>query len=162
MAWRNFYPTVSADSDDGLALARGPDESMFRHPLQAELHEIKIYSRYRNDGEILTSSAEGIENVYSASQDGLMFYVPPFFVKDTRSREIFQTPFQTVYGSTDDPFNVPLSFGVGGHYLNLENFTKELVKKQWAPPVRIVGKYDRHRLRLAKLQLFLVLNRQCA
>jgi len=34
------------------------------------------------------------------------------------------------YSPTDDPFNVPLSFGVGGHYLNLENFVKEFVEDQ--------------------------------
>ena len=121
----NFYPNIN----DGSVI--DPDVFHFNHPLQAEVHELKIYDRYRNDGEILTSSVDGIENLYSASIDGLMFYVPPFFMKDTKTRDIFQTPFQTVRGSTDDPFNVPLSFGVGGHYLNLENFTKELVKKQW-------------------------------
>jgi len=125
---KDFYPTVDRESNDAPP---NPEIYSFDHPLQAELHELKIYSRYRNDGEILTSSVEGIENLYTASLDGLEFYVPPFFVKDTRLRDIFQTPFQTVRGSTDDPFNVPLSFGVGGHYLNLENFTKELVKNEW-------------------------------
>jgi len=122
----NFYPTVSADSDD--VLEPSLSTSCFSHPLQAEVHELKIYGRYRDDGEILSSSVDGIENLASASLDGLMFYLPPFFMKDTATRNIFQTPFQTVRGSTDDPFNVPLSFGVGGHYLNLENFTKELVE----------------------------------
>ena len=122
---RNFYPNIN----DGSVV--DPDVFHFRHPLQAEVHELKIYSRYRNDGEILTASMEGIENLYSASLDGLEFYLPPFFMKDTNTRDILQTPFQTVRGSTDDPFNVPLSFGVGGHYLNLENFTKELVQGQF-------------------------------
>ena len=121
----NFYPNIG----DGSVV--DPSVFYFRHPLQAEVHELKIYSRYRNDGEILTSSMEGIENLYSASLDGLEFYLPPFFMKDTRTRDILQTPFQTVRGSTDDPFNVPLSFGVGGHYLNLENFTKELIHEQF-------------------------------
>ena len=125
---KDFYPTVDRESVDAPT---NPTTYYFRHPLQAELHELKIYSRYRNDGEILTASISGIENLYTASLDGLEFYVPPFFMKDTKLRDIFQTPFQAVRGSTDDPFNVPLSFGVGGHYLNLENFTKELVKKEW-------------------------------
>ena len=122
---RDFYPNINDGS------VKDPNVFHFRHPLQAEVHELKIYSRYRNDGEILTASMDGIENIHSASLDSLEFYLPPFFMKDTQTRDIFQTPFQTVRGSTDDPFNVPLSFGVGGHYLNLENFTKELIEKQW-------------------------------
>ena len=98
------------------------DDWSFRHPLNAEVHELKIYNRYRLDNEIMTSSMSGIENLKEEVNNGLLFYVPPFFVKNTRTRQIFQTPFQTAGGSTDDPFNVPLSFGVGGHYLNLENF----------------------------------------
>ena len=125
----NFYPTVSADSDD--VLEPSLSSRCFRHPLNAEVHELKIYGRYRNDGEILTASMHGIEDLATETfmpSGSLMFYLPPFFMKDTATRNIFQTPFQSVRGSTDDPFNVPLSFGVGGHYLNLENFTKELVK----------------------------------
>jgi hypothetical protein len=124
----NFYPTVSADSDD--VLEPSLSTSCFSHPLQAEVHELKIYGRYRDDGEILSASVDGIEDLATETfmpSGSLMFYLPPFFMKDTATRDIFQTPFQTVRGSTDDPFNVPLSFGVGGHYLNLENFTKELV-----------------------------------
>jgi len=133
---KDFYPTIDKDSVDAPT---EPTIYNFSHPLQAEVHELKIYSRYRDDGEILTSSVDGIENLYTASLNGLEFYVPPFFMKDTKTRDIFQTPFQTVRGSTDDPFNVPLSFGVGGHYLNLENFTKELVQKQWPRLFRLTG-----------------------
>jgi hypothetical protein len=38
---------------------------------------------------------------------------------------ILQTPFFEINGSTDDPFNVAMSFGVNGHYINLENFVKD-------------------------------------
>ena len=125
---QSFYPGVDKDSATGLDL-QDPDDYRFNHPLQAEVHELKIYDKYRTDAEIVTGSKYGVENILSESN--LQFYVPPFFVKDTNQRTIFQTPFQTAYGSTDDPFNVPLSFGVGGHYLNLENFTKEFVQGAW-------------------------------
>ena len=36
-----------------------------------------------------------------------------------------QTPFFEIDGTTDDPFNVAMAFGVNGHYINLENFTKD-------------------------------------
>ena len=121
----DYYPTVDKDSNDAPP---DPNYWDFSHPLNAEVHELKIYSRYRWNGEVHTASQFGIENLQAEIEDKLEFYVPPFFVKDTNFREIFQTPFQTAMGSTDDPFNVPLSFGVGGHYLNLENFTKEFVK----------------------------------
>lgn len=133
---KNFYPSIGRQSVDAPP---DPEIFSFDHPLQAEVHELKIYSRYRDDGEILTASMDGIENLHSASADGLMFYVPPFFMKDTNTRDIFQTPFQKTRGSTDDPFNVPLSFGVGGHYLNLENFTKELIEKQWPRLYALTG-----------------------
>tara|TARA_A100001011_G_scaffold399016_1_gene505786 strand:- start:11981 stop:14461 length:2481 start_codon:yes stop_codon:yes gene_type:complete len=124
---QNFYPGI--DKDSLIPENQDPDDYRFNHPLQAEVHELKIYDKYRTDAEIITGSAYGVENILSESN--LQFYVPPFFVKNTNQREIFQTPFQTAYGSTDDPFNVPLSFGVGGHYLNLENFTKEFVNGVW-------------------------------
>jgi hypothetical protein len=123
----NFFPGIAEDSTS--LLNQDPDDYRFNHPLNAEVHELKIYSKYRTLSEIVTGSKWGMENILSESN--LLFYVPPFFVKATRSRELFQTPFQTVHGSTDDPFSVPLSFGVGGHYLNLENFTREFVEDQW-------------------------------
>ena len=42
-------------------------------------------------------------------------------------------------GSTNDPFNVPLSFGVGGHYLNLENFVKEFVRGTFPRLMNLTG-----------------------
>ena len=97
------------------------------NPLNAELHEIKIYDRYRSTGLIYSSSKTGA----SLDDPGLLFYVPPFFTKDSRNRLILQTPFFDTTGSTEDPFNVALSFGVGGMCVNLENFTKDLVTKQF-------------------------------
>ena len=64
-------------------------------------------------------------------ESDLLFYVPPFFTQESRTREVLQTPFQSIRTKTDDPFNVALSFGVGGHLLNLENFCRELVKGEY-------------------------------
>jgi hypothetical protein len=133
-----FFNTAVAQSD-GIydyygAAGSGvpdPDDFSFTHPLNAEVHELKIYNRYRNDLEIQDAMNNGVQSLSKEKSGGLLFYLPPFFVKDTNTRDILQTPFQTSRGSTDDPFNVPLSFGVGGHYLNLENFTKEFVEGVW-------------------------------
>ena len=104
-----------------------PPVYSLRHPLNAELHDLKIYDSYRNTDQIFSSSIEGPESL----EPDLLFYVPPFFVKESRERDILQTPFQAMRSKTDDPFNVALSFGVGGHLLNLENFTRELVKGEY-------------------------------
>ena len=127
----NFYPSISAGGIDP------PQDYAFQHPLNAEIHELKIYNAYRNDDDILSASLYGVENV--KTEPHLLFYVPPFFVKDTNTREIFQTPFQTAVGSTNDPFNVALSFGVGGHYLNLENFVKEFVRGSFPRLLNLSG-----------------------
>lgn len=125
----NYYaPTFTHDSPGPIT---EPDDFSFAHPLNAEVHELKIYSKYRNDEEILNSMKFGVTSIASEITSGLMFYVPPFFIKDTNIRNILQTPFQAKRGSTDDPFNVPLSFGVGGHYLNLENFVKDFAGKKF-------------------------------
>ena len=128
-----FNPSVSKtdgimDYYNGAATIPEPDDFSFDHPLNAEVHELKIYNSYRTDAEITAAVSGGFDSLASEKSKGLLFYVPPFFVKDTNTRDVLQTPFQTARGSTDDPFNVPLSFGVGGHYLNLENFTKEFVE----------------------------------
>ena len=140
-----FNPTVSVT--DGLPnyykpLTSGigePDDFSFEHPLNAEVHDLKIYNRYRTDADIQAAMTGGFENLSVEKANGLLFYVPPYFVKETNTRDILQTPFQTKRGSTDDPFNVPLSFGIGGHYLNLENFVKEFVSSSFPRLYRLSG-----------------------
>ena len=104
-----------------------------RHPLNAEIHDVKIYNKCRTDSQIISGSSVGPSALTSSKQlpSDLLFYVPPFFVRETRYRNILQTPFYQFSGSSDDPFNVPLSFGVGGLSVNLENFTREFVSKQY-------------------------------
>ncbi len=98
----------------------------FTHALNAEVHDLKIFSKYRFDHEITATSEKG-----SSLTSDLMFYVPPFFIKDSRQRNVLQTPFFDARGSTEDPFNVALSFGVNGMCVNLENFTKDFVTNQF-------------------------------
>lgn len=105
-----------------------PTSYGFNHPLNAELHDLAIRRRYLTDVDIRSSSSVGpvcIDNTFA-------FYVPPFFVEQSPYRAsvngrggILVSPFQEVDASTTAPFNVSLSFGVGGHYINLENFVKD-------------------------------------
>jgi hypothetical protein len=133
-----FNPAAVADegvtpfgsiNDSGLS---DPQDAVFDHPLNAEIHDLKIFNTYRNDEQISQTSTRGYQFVTSSvsmtgSQD-LIFYVPPFFVKDVPTRQVLQTPFQSTLTTTDDPFNVSLSFGVAGHDINLENFMTEFVR----------------------------------
>jgi len=129
-----FNPNITSD----------PNNYHFEHPLNAEVHDLKIFDNYRNDAQLLSTSREGFKlNPYfrsagvtgsqpslsgTAADEGLLFYVPPFFTKESPNRWINQTPFHYASGTTEDPFNVALSFGVAGHELNLENFSREFVR----------------------------------
>ena len=96
----------------------------FTNPLNAEIHELRVWKEYRSVENIVSGSKSSLTEL----SDSLIFYVPPWFTKETRKRDVLQTPFQSSRQKTDDPFNVALSFGVGGRELNLPNFTRELVQ----------------------------------
>jgi hypothetical protein len=115
-------------SDDSFA----PDIWAFTHPLNAEVHELKIYDKYLSNAEINALHKDG-----PTSLDNLLFYVPPFFTAESPFRRynvplgmggVLLTPFFEGDGTTTEPFNIGLSYGVGGHYINLENFTKDFAK----------------------------------
>lgn len=97
------------------------------HPLNAEIHDIRIYEGHRTLGQISQDLTAGPEALTS----DLLFYLPVLFVKETREREVLQTPFKSVRTTTDDPFNVAMSFGVGGRLINLPNFTREFVRGEY-------------------------------
>lgn len=104
-----------------------PPRYSLTHPLNAEVHELKMFRRHLADVEVLALTGAGPQSL-----DDLAFYVPPFFTRESPTRRavgvrggVMQTPFFTVDGTTDDPFNVAMAFGVGGHDVNLENFTRD-------------------------------------
>lgn len=111
-----------------------PTNYDFSFPLNAELHDISIRSKYLTNQDIQVSSSHGPASL----DDTFMFYAPPFFTKESPIRRtvngsggVLQTPFFAVDGTTDDPFNVALSFGVGGFYVNLENFTRDFANDSY-------------------------------
>lgn len=116
----------------------GPQHFAFRHPLKAEVHDLVIHRKYLSNSEIYSASLAGI----GVPSKQVAFYSPPFFVEETAVRTtsvaassdpakagdrggILQTPFFAIDGTTDDPFNVAMAFGVAGHYINLENYVKD-------------------------------------
>lgn len=116
---------------NGVAGINEPNPAGYRldHPLNAQLHDVAIKRFYMSDFDIEQSSSVGPKSI---DTDEIALYLPPFFVEESPFRQfvgdvggILQTPFFEVDGTTDDPFNVALSFGVGGHYINVENFVRD-------------------------------------
>ena len=119
-----FFNSNAAENEGVMLfnenLTQDPVEYSFTHPLNAELHDIKIYNEYRSLKAIKANAANG-----STLESSLKFYLPPFFVKETKARNVLQTPFMSTRGTTNDPFNVALSFGLGALSINLENYTRD-------------------------------------
>ena len=133
-AMSRFFTTAISTREGLMELypdtsIRYPTTYSFTHPLNAELSELKIYNKYLIDSEVSALRTNGPQ-----SFENLVFYVPPFFTQESPTRQlvgndggIFVTPFQTRTGTTETPFSAELAFEVGGHYINLENFTREMV-----------------------------------
>ena len=97
---------------------------VFDAPLNAELQEIRIFSKYRSDEDIKHTSENGF---YGFKDKDLLFYLPPYFVPGTADRRMLFTVSQTHFSSSYTPFNLNTSFGQGGRMLNLENYTYDFV-----------------------------------
>jgi len=129
-----FFAQDSATRDGILQLNTttdvfAPSTSSFTHPLNAEIHDIKLYDKYLTLDDISQLSASGPTNL-----DNLRFYLPPFFTQESPFRQdlnnfggVLYTPFFAVDGTTETPYAGEMAFGAGGHYINLENYTRELV-----------------------------------
>jgi len=141
---------------DLISAIRHTDPTYFRfvHPLNAEVHDLKIYNTYRTHSEILTSSANGPDDLTD-----LLFYVPPFYTFEKHDRRFLSTaisssrkqdfadsggahydddeasdryPVDTyVQPFTSMPFNAGLSMCVDATIINLENFTKDFVTNRY-------------------------------
>lgn len=133
----NYFFSADPATRDGLTELLSetgydaPPSATFRHQLNAELHDVAIKRYYMTDSDIIYSSSAGPDNFHK-----VVFYLPPYFTKNSPYRQFVgdhggvpQTPFFSVDGTTDDPFNVALAFGVGGHYMNLENFTRDFASQ---------------------------------
>jgi hypothetical protein len=109
---------VSADR----LFSRGAQE--FSHPLNAEIHDIRIYNKYIDK---TLSKYKNISKESPITTDDMIFYVPVYFLPSSSQRDVLITPFQTISSTTADPFNVQYSFGVGGKDTNLENYVLDFV-----------------------------------
>jgi len=132
----NFYDAAGSDltryfnsvvaTDEGLiqlSAATSDPTAPLSNPLNAEIHDLKLFSAYRSLPQIVESSERGPDNLTD-----LLFYVPPFFVRESPVRLNPISPFHSRSSETNDPFSTEYSFRVGGHLVNVENFSREFVQ----------------------------------
>jgi len=124
--------------DEGItsfpAYTEDPIGFQFSNPLQAEIHDLKIYRRFLSDLDLVNTSTAS-----SVSDPDLALYVPPVFSMESPVRETLVTPFQSRRSTTTSPFNVDMSYGVNGFYINLENFTKDYASDQYPRLFNLTG-----------------------
>jgi hypothetical protein len=115
-----------------LNSSAGVDEPVsfsFTHKLNAEVQNLAIRRRYINDLEIEKSSSFGPREI---DKSDFAFFLPTFFIGASPYRQFLndrggipQTPFFEIDGTTTSPFNVAMSFGINGHYINVENYVRD-------------------------------------
>jgi len=132
LLWGDTEEDVTGWITDGTSATLPMEEGThfdLSHPLNAEIHELKLYDRYLYSKEVDAFETSNPETFILTGS--LLFYLPPSFTKESPARQVLISPFQKIPGfedggvTTDDPFNVSFSFGVGGHMINLENFVRE-------------------------------------
>lgn len=129
---RYGVPVTGSSLDSSQTVDKPPAYSL-AHPLNAEVNELKIYSKYLPNSEIESRRLTGAD-----LSTGLLFYLPPFFTSESPYRTVTASlggtdylggvlahPFENINGTTNQPFNTFLSFDTGGHLINLENYTRD-------------------------------------
>lgn len=128
----DFFNTNAALRDGLIELNSNPSDPDFNdfefsNPLRAEFHDLKLYDKYLNLNDI-----EALNTAAPTSLSDLKFYLPPFFTEESPNRQfvgdhggILVTPFFERDGTTTTPYNGELAFSVNGHYMNLENYTRD-------------------------------------
>lgn len=147
----DYFFTTEVSTRDGLSelvtdVGQHPASWSLDHPLNAEVHELKLYGRYLNNDEITTLQTNGPASGSALLHDSLRFYLPPFYTTEAPYRSFYSThggiiatPFYEKDGTTEAPINVDASFGGFGHYLNLENFTRDFATGKYARLFNLTG-----------------------
>ncbi len=138
-AQSTFFAKDPADRDGLVVIepstgVEEPNSYVFAHPLSAELHDLSIKRYYMTDEDIRASAGLGPSQL----DERIALYIPPFFTEESPFRKmvndhggVMQTPFFEINGSTNDPFNVAMSFGVNGHYINIENYVRDFANNSY-------------------------------
>lgn len=152
---RAFF-NVGVSSQEGVADLYGtsdPTNFSFSNPLNAEIHEIKLFNRLLTNSEIENYRSNGA----NITDPGLIFYVPPVFTNFAgRQQQDFVTPtaksnFLPGTPSTTvprTPFNIPLAHAAQVFSPNLQNFLFDQVASS---PARSASSSANYAPRLYKL-----------
>jgi len=138
-----FFTNEVAERDGLTELIAGtgtaPTNYVLNHGLNAEVHELKLYSRFLNNDEVEFLQTQGPVSGTNYLDADLQFYLPPFYTKESPYRSfhlgyggLIATPFFEVDGTSTSPVDVDASFGCAGHYLNLENFVRDFATGTYA------------------------------
>lgn len=100
----------------------------FSHPLNAEIHDIKLYHISLKKSELDYISKNGVDKTNMPEM-----YIPGYFTPNVPKRivQLSRSANSSIKTYVDATTSTNLNFnlGFGGHYLNLENFTKEFIYK---------------------------------
>lgn len=66
------------------------------YPLNAEIHDLKIYNKFKTNNQLYSSSLNGITGL-----DDVIFYVPPFFTKESPTRSNIMLSLHETNGFTN-------------------------------------------------------------
>lgn len=122
-----------AKTNEGVATfgaAKDPSVSQyaFNNPLNAEIHEIKLYNKYLSDSQLkLTGS--GVDRL-DVEENNLMFHLPPYYCPTNRKQQFLYDGTFKVLTSSNTPINNLFAFSKNGKEINLQNFTKDFVSGQ--------------------------------
>ena len=125
---QNRFFNSGVSQNEGIydaGVSTDADSAWLNHPLNAEIHDIRIYNKFLSRGEVVSASLRGPENF-----DNLLFYLPVQFIESSPTRNVLITPFQAAPRTTAVPFNEELSYGVRGKDINAENYLCEFVQKR--------------------------------
>jgi hypothetical protein len=108
-----------------------PSSVQFKHPLNAEIHELKFYNSYLTDTDLKLSGSGVTENdmVGQVGAKNLRFYLPPYFIPSSSKQEYLYDGTFKVTTSSYTPTNSLFGFSKNGKEINLQSFTTEFVKR---------------------------------
>jgi len=127
---RNGVPQV-------LSFTGNPSSFTLTNKLNAEFHDLKIFNTFRSTDQVYSSSINGIG---STTEDGLKFYLPPFFVKESPHRQILVEPFALKNDAvTNYPFEVTQSMGLRSRMISIENYLRDFSTGKYPLPFALTG-----------------------
>ncbi len=108
-----------------------PTAFTFASPLNAELHDLKLFNRVLTNSEVeyYRNNGPGLDD------PGLVFYVPPYFTNGSiKTQDCFPAPTFKATRAPYTPFDVNLAFQAQVFSPNLQNFLVDLVNKDTSQP----------------------------